>query len=175
MGVEIPAAVSDRPRVGRHETVKHAQSGGLSSAVWAQQPENRPLTAVEIEPIDETVLGDPQAHIIEPGGDILFARLGETLVGACALRHEGDGRYELTKMCVTPAAQGSGAGRRLRQASIERFHALEGRELYLFTNSSLGPAIHLYETEGFEHRPLPVPTPYARSDVYMVLSTGGGD
>jgi hypothetical protein len=44
--------------------------------------------------------------------------------------------------------------------------------LYLETNSSLTPAITLYESLGFRHVPaeLVVPSPYARADVFMKMS-----
>ena len=77
------------------------------------------------------------------------------------------GRYELTKMAVTTAAQGLGAGRRLGEAVIDRYRALGGTSLYLESHSSLAPALALYESLGFRHSPRPAPSEYARSDVYM--------
>ena len=122
-----------------------------------------------VEPIDARVLGDPGRHIVEPGGDILFARTaaGE-IVGTVALKYEADGRYELTKMAVTAAVQGQGVGRQLAVAAVERFHELRGSYLYLESHSSLEPALALYESVGFRHRPRPAPSEYQRSDVYMV-------
>ena len=120
-----------------------------------------------VEPIDARVLSDPQRHVIDPGGHILFARTGGAIVGTVALKHEGHGRYELTKMAVTAAAQGLGAGRRLGEAVIARYCELGGSSLYLESHSSLAPALALYESLGFRHSPRPAPSEYARSDVYM--------
>ena len=53
-----------------------------------------------VEPLDEEVLSDGAA-IIEHGGAILFALADDEPVGCCALKHQGDGVYELTKMAVT--------------------------------------------------------------------------
>ena len=39
-----------------------------------------------VEPIDERVLGVPEAEILEPGGEILFAMLEGVMVGTVALR-----------------------------------------------------------------------------------------
>ncbi len=126
-----------------------------------------------VEPIDARVLGDPQRYVIEPGGQILFARAGDTIVGTAALKYEGSGRYELTKMAVTAAARGLGAGRRLGEAVIDRFHELGGSSLYLESHSSLAPALALYESLGFRHCPRPAPSEYARSDVYMEFRPAG--
>jgi hypothetical protein len=41
--------------------------------------------------------------------------------------------------------------------------------LFLESSSKLGPALALYESSGFEHRPAPRPgSQYARADIYMV-------
>lgn len=127
-----------------------------------------------VEPVDHEVLGDPETHILAGGGQILFALETddagrERAVGTVALKHEGAGVYELTKMAVAPEARGHGVGRRLLQASLERYRALGGRELFLESSSRLAPAIRLYESAGFVHHPAPRPgSHYARADVYMV-------
>ena len=129
----------------------------------------------EVEPVDREVLRDPQRNIIEHGGDVLFARLGDQVVGTCALKHHGDGVFELTKMAVTVDAQGHGIGRRLLLAAIDRYHALNGSRLYLESHHKLLPALRLYESAGFEHAPRPdVASVYQRSDVYMVYVEADG-
>lgn len=120
-----------------------------------------------VEPIDARVLGNPQRYVIDPGGFILFARTPSAVVGTVALKHAGRGRFELTKMAVTAAAQGLGAGRRLGEAVIDRYRGVGGSSLYLESHSSLAPALALYESLGFRHSPRPAPSEYARSDVYM--------
>lgn len=130
-----------------------------------------------VEPIDEEVLGDPETHILATGGHVLFALAIDEAgtrraVGTVALRHEGRGVYELTKMAVTPAARGLGIGRRLLEASVAIFHARGGRELFLESSSRLRPALKLYESAGFVHHPAPRPgSHYARADVYMVWTS----
>ena len=118
-----------------------------------------------VEPVDAKVLGDPEHYVIEPGGHILMARLGQDVVGTVALKHEGDGRFELTKMAVTVSIQGRGVGRLLGEAAVERFRSVGGRFLYL------APALTLYESLGFRHSPRPAPSDYERSDVYMVFES----
>jgi ribosomal protein S18 acetylase RimI-like enzyme len=121
-----------------------------------------------VEPIDEDVLSHPQ-RIIAAGGAIFFARAGDAVVGTCALLHAGDGRYELTKMAVTPAWQGQGISRRLLDAAIGAFRERGGSCLFLESSSILTPALTLYESAGFVHAPRPAgPSHYSRADVYMV-------
>lgn len=123
-----------------------------------------------VEPIDRSVLLDPDTHILEPGGRILFAIDGDDhVVGTVALKREGEGVYELTKMAVDPARRGAGIGRQLLLATLAAFKRLDGRELFLESSSKLAPALHLYQSVGFEHRPAPRPgSHYRRADVYMV-------
>ena len=125
-----------------------------------------------VEPIDHEVLGDPDGQVIAGGGAILFARLDGSIVGTVALKHHGDGVYELTKMAVTERCQGAGVGRRLMQACLDRYAELGGRRLFLESHSSLKPALHLYESAGFQHAARAVPSDYARADVYMVFGDG---
>lgn len=120
-----------------------------------------------VEPVDVKLLSRPQ-DIIGGGGAICFARRDGQIVGTCALLHDGDGVYELSKMAVTADCQGLGIGRKLLQAMIAAFQARRGRRLFLETNSILKPAIKLYESVGFEHAPPPHASLYERADVYMV-------
>lgn len=128
-----------------------------------------------VEPIDREVLIDPDTHILAPGGHILFAiDADDRALGTVALRHEGDGVYELTKMAVEPAQQGRGIGRLLMEGALQAFRRLRGRELFLESSSRLGPALALYESVGFRHHPAPRPgSHYARADVYMVWEPCG--
>jgi GNAT superfamily N-acetyltransferase len=124
-----------------------------------------------VEPVDEEVLGDPEGHILAGGGRVLFAldASGERAIGTVALRHDGDGVYEMTKMAVEPGQRGTGIGRALVLAAIDAYRTLGGRELYLESSSILLPALRLYESAGFAHRPAPRPgSHYARADVHMV-------
>jgi putative acetyltransferase len=123
-----------------------------------------------VEPVDRAVLSDPETHILAGGGRVLFAVDGDGhALGTVALLHEGDGVYELTKMAVDPAARGRGIGRLLMAGALDAWRGLGGRELFLESSSRLRPALALYESVGFRHRPAPRPgSHYARADVYMV-------
>lgn len=121
-----------------------------------------------VEPIDQDILSRPEEQILAGGGAILFAEQHGEVVGTAALKHQGGGNYELTKMAVTERCRGAGVGRKLLEACIDRYQALAGARLYLESHSSLKSALYLYESAGFEHRPRPAPSDYERSDVYMV-------
>ena len=132
-----------------------------------------------VEEIDHRVLSNPETEIVARGGTILFAMLGDEVVGTCALMPETNGAdadgadtqgtYELTKMAVDEQRQGLGIGRALLEAAIDEFKRLDGRRLFLETNSKLPPALRLYESMGFERQPSLKPdSHYARADIYMV-------
>lgn len=124
-----------------------------------------------LEDADRAILGDPVGRVVEPGGAVFVARLGDVVVGCVGIAPEGDGVFELVKMAVADDHQGHGTGRRLIQAAIVRARELGARRVTLETNSALASAVHLYETSGFRHL---APeerhaSPYARADVAMVL------
>lgn len=122
-----------------------------------------------IEDIDRTVLSDPERYILQSGGAIFFARLGEDIIGTCALLQEAPGVYELTKMGVDETFRGLGAGRRLLDAAIAEFHRRQGRTLFLESNSRLKLALGMYERAGFRMQPNVRPgSHYERADVYMI-------
>ncbi len=127
-----------------------------------------------VEGIDREVLHDPETHILGPGGRILFAvDAKDRAIGTVALKREGEGVYELTKMAVEPGHQGAGIGRALMMAALKTYRELGGRELFLESSSKLAPALKLYESVGFVHKPAPRPgSHYQRADVYMVWEPG---
>jgi len=122
-----------------------------------------------MEEVDKQVLYEHKKNILDKGGHIVFAKLGDRIVGTCALKKEENEVYELTKMGVDEDMQGKGIGHSLMQAVIEKYQSLQGKQLYLETNSILKNAIHLYEKYGFVDQGGPKPgTEYARADVYMI-------
>lgn len=142
---------------------RHAQAWKQLNEAWITQ-------LFKIEPKDREVLDHPKAKILDHGGHIFMAEAeaeGEA-IGCAALIALPDGGFEVAKMTVSEAARGTGLGRLLMAACIDRARALGAPRLYLETNSSLAPALGLYEAMGFVHLP-PRETPYARADVWMEL------
>jgi len=122
-----------------------------------------------IEEADRKTLDHPAEQILRPGGQVFFAMDGATAVGTVAAIRVSASTFELAKMAVDPAWQGRGLGERLGEAAIGYARAAGAARIFLETNSSLANAIRLYERLGFMHRPPPVPSEYARADVYMEL------
>jgi GNAT superfamily N-acetyltransferase len=124
-----------------------------------------------LEPADMEVLADPQAHIIDPGGEILMVVDGDTPIGCCAILDEGHGLFELGKMTIRDDYRGRGLGRKLLLAAIDEARRKHAHSLYLLTNDKLGDAVHLYESVGFRHvAPDQIPpSPYERGNVCMLL------
>lgn len=115
-----------------------------------------------LEPRDEELLGDPQGSILNAGGQIFVALLHGEPVGVCSLEPVGEGDYELSKLAVTPRAQGRGIGRRLCQAVIEAARAAGAPSLRIETNTRLKEALHLYRSLGFREIPQKLPHAAAR-------------
>ena len=124
-----------------------------------------------IEDRDRETLGDPEGHIIRPGGHIFMAQLGDEVVGCCALIPFAPGVFELSKMAVAPGLRGRGIGRRILSYVIDQASALGADSLFLASSTRLTNAVHLYESLGFRHLgpdEIP-PVPYKRASVFMSL------
>ncbi len=122
----------------------------------------------EMEAIDEFVLTDPTAAILEPGGAILMALHDGMPAGTAALRKVNDTTYEFTKMAVDEAFQRKGIAEALCHACFQKARELGASSVILYSNSILTPAIHLYEKLGFKHVPIGSGE-YKRSDVKMII------
>jgi putative acetyltransferase len=124
-----------------------------------------------IEQADLDVLDDPDGHVLAGGGQIFFAvddDEGGAAVGCVAMKAEGDGVYELSKMAVAPERRGTGVGLLLMDAVLDAFRAAGGSMLYLESNRRLESALALYRRSGFVEREPPHPSPYSRADIYMI-------
>src|ERR1044071_3389393 len=64
----------------------------------------------KMEALDLQILQDPQTHIIDKGGTVLFAELGGNVVGTVALHPYDAEKLELAKMAVDENYQGHGIG-----------------------------------------------------------------
>lgn len=125
-----------------------------------------------VEPLDEEYLGDPEGHILRPGGEIFFAVEAGRVIGTCAAIPQPDGSFELAKLAVTPGAQGRGIGRTLALAVIAFARARGAQRVLLVSNSALVPALRLYESLGFCYQLIPESRPYIDADVFMELALG---
>ena len=122
-----------------------------------------------IEEYDREVLLHPKKHILDDGGQILFALIDGKAVGTVALIKRGEGVFELSKMAVTQNYKGMKIGQKLMYACIDYAGKQGVKVLFLDSNRKLTPAIALYNKVGFKEIPVPKGTPYKRCDIRMEL------
>ena len=122
-----------------------------------------------VEPHDEEVLGKPGKYIIEPGGTIFLVRENAEIIGTVALMKIEDGIFELTKMAVTPAAQGKKVGQKLMAHTLEYARKKGWDKLIIYSNRKLENAIYIYKKVGFTEIPIEENNPYVRGDIKMEL------
>jgi GNAT superfamily N-acetyltransferase len=121
-----------------------------------------------LEPFDIAQLENPEDSILKNGGVILFAKLGEQVVGTVGLvPSEGD-VCEMIKMGVLPSAQGKGVGMVLGKAIIEKAREMGFSKMELYSNTKLENALKLYKKLGFEEVRVGC-NPYGRCDIKMEL------
>lgn len=121
-----------------------------------------------VEQADEKLLSDPKGQIINKGGDVLFARLQDQIVGTAALLHHEENIYELAKMAVTEQARRRFVGTKLTLEILERAKAIGAGQLYLETHPKLKPAQRLYESLGFKRiKESPIPSAFDRRRIVM--------
>ena len=121
-----------------------------------------------LEEHDLMELENPEEFILSKGGNILFAKSGDEVVGTCALIKTGGYEFYLAKMGVAPAFQGKQTGKLLGIAAIDKAKAEGSKRVWLESNRALVPAINLYMRLGFVEIPIDA-TPYARANIRMEL------
>ena len=107
-------------------------------------------------------------HIIHPGGEIFFITQNNTAIGTVALIKRSDGVFELTKMAIEPSKQGKKLGQQLLQYCIYFAKENNFKQLYLYSNTKLENAIHIYKKYGFKQVAIPKDNPYKRSNIKMI-------
>jgi putative acetyltransferase len=90
-----------------------------------------------LEEKDRETLNDPSRTILDKGGRIFMASVGGEEIGCVALIPMSDGVYELSKMAVSPRAQGMGIGRKLLEHCITEARLMGAKTLFLGSNSKL--------------------------------------
>ncbi|WP_339758732.1 GNAT family N-acetyltransferase [Algoriphagus aquimarinus] len=121
-----------------------------------------------IEPFDQAQFDSPEETIVIPGGTIIYAKLGEGIVGTVGLHKVSDEVYELIKMGVAASAQGKGVGMILAKAILAKAKEMGAKKVVLYTHSKLAPALRIYEKLGFKEAELEEGK-YCRCDIKMEL------
>lgn len=104
----------------------------------------------QVEELDKRILLNPELEIIQHGGFVLFARLGDKIVGTSAVLKKDEKTYEIAKMAVTGKAQGMQVGRKLTREAIARAKEKGAKKIVLKTDNRLRAAVNLYRTLGFK-------------------------
>ena len=123
----------------------------------------------EIEPLDDKMLGNPVKYYINEGGFIYFALLNGEITGTIALLKVSDTIFELSKMAVDEKFQGRKIGNKLIDYVLQDGRRLELERIILYSNTLLGPAIHLYEKFGFKEV-IGFKSEYKRANIKMELA-----
>jgi len=117
---------------------------------------------------DLMVLNDPKGTILNRGGFIWLAKVGDEIVGSSALMNEGHGIFELAKMCVVKKWQGKGISKILIETCLNKAKEIGVKKLTLFSNHQLQTALKLYEKYGFKNVEVK-DSPFETADVKMEL------
>lgn len=123
-----------------------------------------------LEAVDIAVLTQPEKYILDKGGYIFMAILGERIVGTVALVPEGEGIMEMTKLAVDENFRGKGYGEMLVRYLTEHAPELGIYKMILYSQTALAPAIALYRKTGFTEIPVtPETKKYARCNIKMEM------
>lgn len=120
----------------------------------------------KVEEKDKIMLSNPQEEIMDKGGMIFYARYNNEILGTASLMKVDETTFELSKMAVSDGAQGLGIGNKLLEHCINVAKEKNIKTLFLYSNTILLPAIHLYRKFGFTEIPLETGI-YARADIKM--------
>jgi DNA-binding MarR family transcriptional regulator/GNAT superfamily N-acetyltransferase len=141
---------------------RYAQDFGRLNYEWVEE-------FFEVEEHDREQLDHPGKNIIEPGGQILLAKIGDEIVGTAALIKMEGNHFELAKMAVSKNHRGHSIGKKLMIACLEYAKNADKESIILESNRKQVPAINMYRKFGFvEIEPDPN-TEYTRSDIRMQL------
>jgi GNAT superfamily N-acetyltransferase len=119
-----------------------------------------------LEQFDIDQLEHPEETILAQGGKIIFAKVGDEIVGTVALIPKESGDWEMIKMGVKESAQGKGVGLALGKRLLEIAQENGAKRVVLYSNTKLEAAIRVYEKLGFSHCHLECGT-YGRCNVKM--------
>ena len=123
-----------------------------------------------VEAIDELVLSNPQAEIIDKGGFIFMACIDEQTVGTFAYIKKGEGVFEFSKMAVSPTLRGQGIGNQMMQFAIRFAEQHHWKKILLYSNTILENSIHLYRKYGFQEVPMEKNVIYSRGNIKMEIT-----
>ncbi|RSC93204.1 GNAT family N-acetyltransferase [Tenacibaculum singaporense] len=120
------------------------------------------------EDVDGEMLDNPKKEVLDKGGFIYLAKIGDQIVGTVTILPVEERVFEILKLGVSKNHQGLGIGRKLMEFCIEKAKLLNAEKIILETNTKLKSAIRLYSKLGFKEV-VHLNTKYEMSDFKMEL------
>lgn len=120
------------------------------------------------EDVDGEMLDNPKKEVLDKGGFIYLAKIGDQIVGTVTILPVEERVFEILKLGVSKNHQGLGIGRKLMEFCIEKAKLLNAEKIILETNTKLKSAIRLYSKLGFKEI-VHLNTKYEMSDFKMEL------
>jgi ribosomal protein S18 acetylase RimI-like enzyme/DNA-binding MarR family transcriptional regulator len=122
-----------------------------------------------VEPHDRDQLDNAREYIVDKGGQIFFALVGEQVAGTVAMIRQNYESFELAKMAVSPDFQGYRIGDRLMEACVRFARDESVPYIVLESNTRQFAAINLYRKFGFVETPLDPNSQFTRANISMEL------
>jgi GNAT superfamily N-acetyltransferase len=123
----------------------------------------------KIEDHDHDQLDHAREYIVDKGGQIFFALVGDEAAGTVAMIRQNYESFELAKMAVSPNFQGYKIGDRLMEACIAYARDEGVPYIVLESNTRQFAAINLYRKFGFVETPLDPNSQFTRANIRMEL------
>jgi len=120
-----------------------------------------------VEASDQKMLDHPEIYI-KDGNSVFSVHIDGTVAGACALKQDKSGDWELTKMAVDPKFQRRGIAQALMD-KVENYarDELGLSRIYLLSNTKNAAALRLYERNGWRVHHTGAHPVYARCNIGM--------
>jgi len=93
----------------------------------------------------------------------------QKVIRTAGIWKENDEEYELVKMAVDPSYRGQGISKILLEKCLDEARKKKAKKMFLYSNSQLKTALHLYEQYGFYHVDV-TDAPFLTADVKMELT-----
>ncbi len=123
----------------------------------------------DVSAIDLQHLENPEVHIIDPGGDVLFAVDGasDRVLGTVALLRRNDDVVELAYLALVDQIDGDAIAQGLGEAALRRSRELGAVAVCTFTSRLLESSLRCFRRLGFEERRFKGDVEDQRREVYM--------
>lgn len=116
----------------------------------------------KLEPHDLEQLENAEEYI-KNGGMIFFVVENNQVLSTCLSMKIKDDVWEIAKFASNNKFKGRGAGKLVFKAAMDYAIENDAKNIILYSNKSLKPALHIYESFGFKEVPVDIDD-YERCD-----------